>query len=267
MGDNKQSLLPGDSSFLEVAKQAAIAAGEVVKKYYLKEHVLQNKGHFTNFATQADLESEQTIIRILKENFPDHNIIAEESGELSNGSEFTWAIDPIDGTIPFVDGIPVFGVSIALLKNNRPLVGVINIVGQDELFWAEKDKGAFLNGEPIKVRKEDSLKQSTIGLDLGHTARQQKLIKYWKPMVDEVRYVYLFGATVFALCNIAKGRMDAYIQQAYIWDLAAGAILITEAGGKVTNLSGGEPDFFAGKPELILSNGLVHDQILEVLKS
>lgn len=109
-----------DSKFLQVAKQAAIEAGKIVKKYYQTKLVLHGKGHVTNFATKADLESEAKVIEIITKNFPEHNIIGEESGRVDNNSEYTWAIDPIDGTIPFVDGLPFFGISIGLLKNNQP---------------------------------------------------------------------------------------------------------------------------------------------------
>src|SRR5262245_53009959 len=131
-----------DSKFLEVAKEAAIEAGKVVKSYYNSELALQGKGHYTNFATKADLESEAKVIEIITKNFPEHNIIGEESGRVENNSQYTWAIDPIDGTIPFVDGIPFFGISVGLLKNNKPFVGVINMVAADELFWAEEGEGA-----------------------------------------------------------------------------------------------------------------------------
>lgn len=255
-----------NDNFLKVAKEAALEAGKIVKKYYLSELTLQGKGHYSNFATKADLESEQKIIQIITKNFPGHNIIAEESGKIDKKSKYSWAIDPIDGTIPFVDGIPVFGVSIGVLKNNHPLIGVIYMVARDELYWAQKGKGAFLNGKKIEVRKESNLQNATIGLELGHMNRAARLDKLWKPIVDKVRYVYLYGASIAILCYIARGWIDAYVQEANIWDLAAGALLITEAGGKVTHFSGKEADFSVDRPQLICSNGLIHDQILKTLK-
>ncbi len=253
-----------EDEILKVAKEAAVEAGKIVKKYYLSELTLQNKGHYANFATKADLESEQKIIRILTKDFPDHNIIAEESGQVNKGSQYSWAIDPIDGTIPFVDGIPVFGVSIGVLKNKKPFIGVIYMVATDELYWAQKGKGAFLNGKKIQVRKEKDLKNCTIGLELGHTERIMKINKLWLPIVEKVRYVYLYGAAVSLLCYVARGMIDAYIIRANVWDLAAGVVLVTEAGGKVTDLSGNPPDYFNGKPQLICSNGAVHEDILEI---
>jgi len=253
-----------EDQILEIAKQAALEAGKIVKKYYLSELTLHSKGHYANFATQADLESEQKIIQILTQNFPNHNIIAEESGRVDKGSKYSWAIDPIDGTIPFVDGIPTFGVSIGALKNNIPIIGVINMVAINELYFAQKGKGAYLNGKKIKVRQEGMLENCTIGLDLGHTDRIMKLEKFFRPIVEKVRYAYLFGSAVMSLCYVARGMLDAYIIRANVWDLAAGVVLIEEAGGKVTDMVGQEVDFAEGKPRIICSNGAVHEAILKI---
>lgn len=262
-----------EDKLLKIAKKAALEAGKIVKKYYLSELtpiqsglILHDKGHYTNFATQADLESEQKIVEILTKNFPNHNIIAEESGQVDKGSEYSWAIDPIDGTIPFVDGIPTFGVSIGVLKNNKPFIGVIYMVATQELYWAQQGKGAFLNGNKIAVRKESHLQNCTVGLDWGHTDRILKLDKFFRPIVEKVRYVYLFGAAVATLVFVARGWVDAYIQRANIWDLAAGAVLIEEAGGKITDFEGNEINWTENRLSMIASNGLIHEAILEVFK-
>lgn len=253
-----------EDNFLEIAKQAAVEAGQIVKKYSSTKLTLQGKGHHADFATKADLESEQKIIELLVKNFPDHNIIAEESGQITRGSEYTWAIDPIDGTIPFVDGIPTFGVSIGLFKNDKPYLGVINMVATNELYWAELGKGAFLNGKKLRVSEESNLENCAISIDLGHSERIMKLDNFFMPIIEKVRYVYLLGSAVSILSYIARGMIDAYIIRANIWDLAAGIILITEAGGRVTDISGGPVDFSKGKPRLVCSNGLVHDVILKI---
>lgn len=255
-----------DSKFLQVAKEAAIAAGKIVKKYYQSKLTLNGKGHFANFATLADVESENKVIEIIKANFPKHNIIAEESGTVDHGSEYSWAIDPIDGTIPFVDGLPFFGVSVGLLKNNEPLLGVINMVAKDELFWAEKGKGVFKNGKRIQVRREKSLEQSTIALEWGHSERLWRIDKHFVPIVEKVRYAYVFGSAVQSLTSIAEGNLDGAFIRAYVWDFAAGAILIKEAGGRFTDEKGNKPDFTAEKIQLICSNGLIHDEMVKVYK-
>lgn len=254
-----------DSKFLQVAKEAAIEAGKIVKKYYQSELTLQGKGHYANFATKADLESEAKVIEVIKASFPDHNIIAEEGGGgVNNDSEYTWAIDPIDGTIPFVDGIPFFGVSVGLLKDKQPYVGVINMVATGELFWAEEGKGAFKNGEKISVRQENSLEQSTIALELGHVDRDEKIQKHFSPIVGKIRYAYVLGSAVRSFTLIAEGKLDGAFISAYIWDFAAGVILVSEAGGKVTDQNGHAPDYTLNHFKLIFSNGLIHDAIVKV---
>ncbi len=253
-----------DSKFLEVAKEAAIEAGKIVKGYYQSELVLQGKGHYTNFATQADIESEAKVIEIVQRSFPDHNIIGEESGRVDNGSEYSWAIDPIDGTIPFVDGIPFFGVSVGLLKNNKPFVGVINMVGVGDIYWAEQGQGAFKNGEKIQVRDKKGLENSTIALEFGHTGRDAKIENHFRPIVSKVRYAYVFGSAVRSLTLIAQGNLDAAFISAYVWDFAAGAILVEEAGGKITNPNGEMPDYTLNHFELIFSNKLIHDDLVDI---
>lgn len=253
-----------DSKFLQVAKEAAIEAGKIVKEYYQSKLILSGKGHFADFATQADVESENKVIEIIKANFSEHNIIAEESGSVDNGSEYSWVIDPIDGTIPFVDGVSTFGVSVGLLKNNKPFVGAINMVAQNELYWGEKDMGAFKDGKQIQVRQENNLKNSTIALEFGHNARNEKLEKMFKPILEKVRYAYVFGSAVKDMMSVAEGVIDATFLRAHPWDFAAGAILVTEAGGKVTDPQGNEPDFISPTFELICSNGLIHEDLVKV---
>ncbi len=253
-----------DSKFLSVAKEAAIEAGKIVKKYYQSELELSGKGHYANFATKADVESETKAIEIISKNFPDHNIIAEESGTVDNNSEYSWAIDPIDGTIPFVDGIPLFGVSVGLLKNDQPFAGVINMAGTDDIYWAQEGGGAFRNGKKIQVRQESKLENATIGLELGHTGRDKKIEEHFRPIVGKIRYAYVFGSAVKSLTLIAQGNLDGAFLSAYVWDFAAGAILITEAGGKITNQRGEKPDYTFKHFDLIFSNGLIHDALVEV---
>ncbi|TSC88074.1 MAG: myo-inositol-1(or 4)-monophosphatase [Microgenomates group bacterium Gr01-1014_7] len=255
-----------DSEFLKVAKQAAIEAGKIVKKYYQSELTLYNKGHFTNFATEADLQTEKKIIEIIKRNFPTHNIIAEESGGVKSKSEYTWVIDPIDGTIAFVDGIPTFGISIGLLKNNEPFLGVISLVATSQLYWAEAGTGAFLNGKRISTRKISNLENCTIAFGYGHKDGLAILDSFFRPLMGRVRQIYLFGSAVSSMCYIARGMIDSYIISGHVWDVAAGAIIVKEAGGKVTDLGGNKPDWTKDRMGLVLSNGLIHDQILEVLK-
>ncbi len=257
-----------EDNFLKVAKQAALEAGKIIQKYqgsfgdkFIKE------GDKSNFATKADIESEKKIISILKKYFPDHNIIAEEGGEDHQNSEYTWAIDPLDGTVSFVAGLPLYAVSIGLLKNHQPIVGVIYDVSSKNLYFAQKDKGAFLNGKPIKVSRENDLELADVSVDFGHHAkRKQKIEEYIYKVGLKVGYLYAFGPAAGILGLISRGALDGYVSSAYIWDFAAGAIIITEAGGKITDMMGNEPDWSKKRLDLITSNGLIHGKLLEALK-
>lgn len=256
-----------DSKFLKVAKQAALEAGKIIQKYSGKKHKLILKdGDSSNFATRADLEAEEKIVEILTKNFPDHNIIAEEKTKINKNSNYTWIIDPLDGTVSYVRGLPYVAVLIGLLKDKEPILGVIYQVQTKDLYWAEEGKGAYLNGKLLHVSKNNSLSTGAVGMDLGHrNARVQKFDHYVLPLFKKIGYLYSTGSSI-PMGSVAKGTLDAYIAEAWIWDFVAGAVIVKEAGGKVTDFEGNEPDWTKDRLSLILSNGLIHDQILEALK-
>lgn len=256
-----------EDQFLKVAKQAAIEAGKVISDLYGKEHKLMFKTDNSDFATQADLKAEKIIVEIISKNFPSHNIIAEEKVRIDQNSPFTWAIDPVDGTISFASKMPFFAVSIGLLENNQPIVGVIYDVERKDLYWAQKGKEAFLNDKKISVSKTTKLADAVIGLGIGGMkGRREKLKEYFFPLLDRVRYIYMLGGGVVTMALLAKGSLDAVPNQAWIWDQAAAGIIITEAGGMVSDRFGNPVDWSADRAEFIASNGLIHDQILAALK-
>lgn len=258
MGDN----------FLKIAKQAALTAGKVIMSYYGKDHRLMIKTDHSDFATQADLAAEKVIVENITKHFPSHNIISEEKVRINNKSSYTWVIDPVDGTVSFASRMPFFSVSIGLLKDNQPIVGVIYHVAQKDLYWAEKGKGAYLNGTKISVSKTNKLKNAVVGLGIGTvTRRKDKLNDYFFPLVDQVRYIYILGGGAVSLALLARGSLDGFPNKAWIWDQAAGGIIIPEAGGKISDRFGNPVDWSADKTEFIASNGLIHDQLLEALKN
>lgn len=257
-----------DNKFLKVAKQAALEAGKVILKYYGQKHELKFKNNdISDFATQADLKAEEKIVNFLIKNFPEHNIIAEEKTMINKNSEYTWAIDPIDGTVSYASKMPFFSVSIGLLENNQPIVGVIYHVERKDLYWAIKGKGAYLNGKKISVSKTTRLEDAVVGLGIGSIGRRKtKLDEYFFPLLDKVRYIYMLGGGAVTMAFLAKGSLDAFPNKAWIWDQAAAGIIITEAGGKISDRFGSPVDWSADRTEFIASNGLLHDQILEALK-
>lgn len=257
-----------NDQFLKVAQKAALEAGEVIKKYSGKNLTRNVKfGDVSDFATIADIEAEKAIIKILSENFPTHNIIAEESGSKDKNSEYTWVIDPLDGTITFSHNIPYFTVSIGLLKNNEPILGIVNHIGFNNLYWAQTGKGAFLNGKKINVSTKEALEESVGTLDGGHRQKRQvKMDMYINKLITKIGYPYGFGSAVVTLALVADGTLDMYVCEAYAWDFVAGTVIVREAGGKVTDFSGNEPDWTKERLNIVASNGFIHEQILEALK-
>ncbi len=147
----------------------------------------------------------------------------------------------------------------------QPYLGVINMVAIDELFWAEEGQGAFKNGEKIEVRKESDLGKTTIALEFGHSGRQMRLDKHFAPIADKVRYIYVFGSAVRAFTFVAEGKIDGLFIKAHPWDFAAGTILVQEAGGVFSDPKGGIPDFSKDELNIIASNSLLQETLINTL--
>ncbi len=257
-----------NDDFLKVAKQAALEAGKIIQRYSGKFGEKSFKeGDRSNFATKADVEAEKNIIKILSANFPDHSIVAEEGGGRQGKSEFTWQVDPMDGTFTFGQGIPYYTVSIGLLKNGKPIMGVINHIGFKNLYWAKIGEGAYLNGKKIRVSSKKELQETAGTLDAGHNQKRQiKVDLYINKLITKIGYPFEFGSAAVTLALVADGTLDLYVNQAYPWDFVAGTVIVREAGGKVTDFEGNEPDWTKERLNIVATNGLIHDQILEALK-
>lgn len=257
-----------DEQFLKIAKKAALDAGDFISNLFGKNIALILKdGDSSNLVTEADLGSEEIIVKLIKKNFPNHNIISEERDKVNKNSSFTWVIDPLDGSTSFASGIPNFAVSIGLLKDGKPFLGVINWVLQKELYWAEKDKGAYLNNKNISVKKTRKIEDSVMGFSVGTRGRrEEKLKSYILPLFSKIRYPYILGSIAVDLSLTSKGILDGAIGQGWPWDFIGGVMLVLEAGGKVTDFQGEEIDWSKERLSIVASNGLIHDAILEVLK-
>lgn len=225
-------------NFLEVARQSAKIASKVVLSALEKNFSLDyKKGR--EVVTQADKDSEEAIIKNIKKHFPDHSFWSEERPEEKTKSKYRWVIDPIDGTHLFTRGIPTFGISIGLEENGKPIVAVCAFPKLNLEYTAEKGKGAYCNGSKISVStktKKDQLMYITSSGMIRHP-------ELMKPFLKDVRgrNVYLrdFGSTVYALCLVAHGKADAALEYSIKpGDVAAGILLVREAGGRVTNAKG-----------------------------
>ncbi|KKQ98236.1 MAG: Myo-inositol-monophosphatase [Candidatus Woesebacteria bacterium GW2011_GWB1_39_12] len=254
------------SEMLEVAKRAGLEAGKIALELRDKLKI-KLKSNQSDIVTQADLASEKVIFSILKASFPMHNYISEEAGKKDNNSEYTWVIDPIDGTLPYAAGLPFFGISIGLLKNNKPFIGVINLPALKSLYWAENGKGAFLNGKRIKVSSVQDLSKAIVLFDYHYAGRRVADIKkILLKIVDKIRYPPTFASSVVSLAYVASGICHGDIHTAFPWDFVAGAAIIEEAGGKVTDYKGGDIDWSKDSIDLLASNGKIHDEILSLIR-
>jgi myo-inositol-1(or 4)-monophosphatase len=243
----------------------ALDAGAILRRRFRKALVVTVKGP-ADVVTAADIEVQGLIVRRLRQKFPAHGILAEEGLDATAGTEWRWIVDPLDGTKNFARGIPGFCVSIAAERNRRVELGLVLDPIHDELFVAVRGCGAWLNGRPIRVSDVTDLKAAFLGTGLPHRVRRfaGPVGRTFTRFAAHSLGVRDRGAGALDLCYVACGRFDGYweIDQSP-WDIAAGGLMVREAGGRMSNFRGGAFDIFGG--ETVASNGKIHDQMLRVL--
>lgn len=249
------------SKELGVAIKAAKEAGKILMKNFGTGFTARKKSA-DEFVTEVDFASERRIISLLAEAFPDYPVLAEESGFSGKKGSCRWIVDPLDGTHNFFFGIPVFGVSIAFEKDGIIQCGVLALPFVGELYSAEKGKGAFLNGNPIKV-SERTLNEARVNLCAGMWKRVNNFEKV-KELTQNISSASVLGSSVFALVKLASGAIDATVEfNDKLWDFAAGWLLVEEAGGRLTAFDGSRMSF--EKTRYIASNGVFHKQLAEIM--
>lgn len=249
------------SDELRLAIEAITKAGGIIRNGYGQALEIKIKENARSIVTQIDYQSEKEIINVLKSGY-DYPILAEESGEVGKIEDTFWVIDPLDGTTNFSRGIPFFSVSIALVKNNQVILGVTLDPLTNELYWAQKGKGAYLNDKPIRVSSttEGALlvlnKGITRKADLKYIAATRKLSPSF--------VLRRMGSSCRELCLVAKGSIEGFADfDDKLWDYAAGVLLVSEAGGKVTDWQGNNWDI---KNKYVLAtNGVIHGQIKNLI--
>lgn len=254
-----------DDDLKRVALKAVKEGGAILMKYFGKIKSIDYKGEI-NLVTEADQRSEEVILSIIKDSYPNHRILAEETGESGNSSSFKWIIDPLDGTTNYAHGYPCFCVSLAIEYEEEVLYGAVYDPVKDELFTAEKGKGAFINGKAIKTSSTKQLDQSLLCTGFPYDVRDDmdSNILNFRTFLMKAQAVRRDGSAALDLCHTAAGRFDGFWEQKlFPWDVAAGGLLVTEAGGKLTNFTGG--NFSIYDKEIVASNGLIHDQMVEAL--
>lgn len=250
------------------AIQAALKAGDILRKGFGTSYEVTAKPGRQNFVTEYDKASEASIISFIREKFPSHNILAEESGLLKQSKdEMLWIIDPLDGTTNFSHHLPIFTISIAAYQGEKGLCGVIYQPLTHELFVAEKGKGAYLNGTRLAVSRTDNIEDCLIVASLPYDINLIPILDMEKLLGISQRGVTLrnLGSAALALAYVAAGKVDAFwMYNLYPWDLAAGQLLIEEAGGLLTRYESPQSPLYA--PSNILATNLaLHSSLREYL--
>lgn len=252
--------------YLETAEKAARQAGAVLRSKFGTSLHIDKKGRI-NLVTEADLASEELIRSVILSQFPAHEFLGEESGLSARTGQPRWIVDPLDGTTNFAQGYPFFSVSIALEINNEIAIGVVYDPTHDELFCAAKGQGAQLNGRPIKVSNHSVLEEALLVTGFPYEIRRDPdiLLAVFKELIVRARGIRRDGSAALDLCYVACGRFDSFWEIGlHPWDIAAGSLLIAEAGGRVTNFSDQPHNLLY--PEMLASNSLLHGSILEAIR-
>ncbi|MDQ6672959.1 MAG: inositol monophosphatase [Chloroflexota bacterium] len=242
----------------EVGIQAARSAGEILRRRVDSIHDIRHKG-VIDIVTEVDLESEKKVCDTLLSAFPGHSILGEEGGARAGGDpRFRWIVDPLDGTTNYAHGFPFFCVSIALEVDRRIVLGVAYAPSLDELFVAQAGDGATVNDRPIQVSSTDDLEQALLATGFPYDrADFSRALRSFEVISLQSQAVRRAGSAVLDLCYVACGRLDGYWEHVVKpWDVAAGALIVREAGGRVTGAEGSPFDVDAG--HILASNGVLH---------
>jgi myo-inositol-1(or 4)-monophosphatase len=256
---------------LDIALETAREAGRLLLEYAGRRLEVGHKSTEIDLVTEADLASERLIVDALRRHFPGHTILAEEGlGDLDHfagDGEHLWLVDPLDGTVNYAHGLPVWGVSLALARAGQPILAVSHDPIRDETYWARRGEGARCNGRRIQVSTTSRLSEALVatGFAYRRATLEENNLREFNAVMPRVQGVRRAGAAVLDLAHLAAGRLDAYWEMfLQPWDWAAGWLLVEEAGGRVTGLRG-EP-WELSQQAMAASNGPLHAELLEVLR-
>ena len=253
--------------FLEIATQAAQAGGMILEKYWGKLSNIEQKTFHWDLVTEADKESEKVIFDILKKEFPTHTLLGEETGlQEIEGTDYTWVVDPLDGTTNYTHQYPMVSISIALLHKGEPIIGVVYNPIHHELYQAAKGQGATLNRKTITVSKTESLQFSLLATGFAYDRRDTTDNNYLEffHITHQSQGVRRAGSAALDLAYVAAGRLDGFWERGLQpWDMAAGVVLVREAGGKVSSYEN-EP-FILESGRILATNGIIHHTLSQEL--
>ncbi len=250
---------------LHTAIKAARAAGQIITEKYHQPVEVRSKG-FRDLVTEADIAAQEAIVGLIRDRFPSHAVLAEEGlGSLDELGEYTWVIDPLDGTTNYTFRLPIFSVSIALAYQSEPVLGVVYDPMRDHLFHAQVGQGAFLNGEALHVAEREELIGTLVAFDWARKPEiREVLLKIVGHVAPKVGTVRALGSAALGPCYVAAGWLDAYFHARLSpWDAAAGAIIVREAGGQATDFDG-QP-WSLTSPRLLAASSVLYPKVLALI--
>jgi myo-inositol-1(or 4)-monophosphatase len=242
-------------------------AGELMR-FFNQSFRVSNKQGINNLVTEADHAAEAAILDIIKKQFPDHHILSEEAGEIVQDSNYKWIVDPIDGTVNFAHSIPICCVSIAIEQNGEIIMGAVYNPNLNELFFAERRKGATLNEKRIAVSEKTNVLNACLvtGFPYTYLDAPNGPLQVFEKFIRKGVPVRRLGSAAIDLCWVAAGRFDGFYEHKLeAWDSAAGYLIVEEAGGKVTDFKGNK--FSHYQPHVLATNGKIHEEMLAIINN
>ena len=247
---------------IDIAKEA----GEIIREGFGKNLSIEFKTDEANIVTNIDKAAEKVIVDYIRKEYPTHSIIAEESGENRKSSEYTWVIDPLDGTTNFAHALPIFAVSIGLLKGDEIILGIIYDVMRDVVYSAENGSGTFANKSKINVNDNSNLSRSVLvtGFAYDRGDQYKNAIKLFGSFLTNTRGVRRLGSAAIDFCYVASGVFEGFWEANLSpWDVCAGILIVKEAGGRVTDFNNRGINIFSN--QFLATNGKVHDKMVDIM--
>lgn len=260
--------------FTKTAVDAAVLAGNHLLSKYKRHHIevygtdtlsIANRGLTKEITSSLDNEADKIIIDLISERHPDHNLLTEESNSVDNGSPYTWVIDPLDGSSNYVNHNPFFAVSVCLAYKNVPITGVIFAPLLEELSVARKGHGCMLNGRPVEASATKEISQAYIVGCPGGDKNNRRFAMMSYALNDSIKDFRKMGSAAIEAYNVAAGRVDAFCTlNIFPWDIAAGAVIVEESGGRVSDFNGNDWDLT--QSDVCMSNNVLHEDVLDLVQ-
>ena len=251
------------NDIIYIAKEA----GQIVREGFNKNLKIEYKSNDSDLVTNIDKASEKLITDFIKKKYPSHGILAEEGGSIKNSSEYIWVVDPLDGTVNFAHGLPIFSISIGLQKDGKTIAGVVYDIPNDVLYSAEKDGGAYSNNEKIRVSENSNIAHSILVTGFPYNIRENpyNALEKFVALTKASRGMRRLGSAAIDFCYVAKGVFDGF-WEVYLnpWDICAGKLIVEEAGGRVTDFNNN--DISIHSKQILASNNKIHKDVVEILR-